>query len=173
MRILFLTTVCLLSQTAAVTAQPVRDTQAVAIGPWQIESKYKNGKFERCVMGRTTEDGVEARFTRDGPGLALTMSSPRWRVDAGRSYPVELAAGTVTWETKVSATANAVRVGLTEPRFNNGLRLADILEIRGAGSAIRMPLDKSAAAMERLEQCYDRNSRSTETNPFVAPSRRP
>ncbi len=173
MRILILTTMCFLTQTAAVMAQPVRDTQAVAIGPWQIESTYKKSKFERCVMGRTTEDGVEARFTRDGAGLTLTMSSPRWRLDAGRSYPVELAAGTATWETKVAATTNAVRVALTEPRFNDGLRLADILEIRGAGSAIRMPLDKSAAAMERLEQCYERNSRSTETNPFVAPSRRP
>jgi hypothetical protein len=72
---------------------------------------------------------------------------------------------------------NTVRVPLTEARFNDGLRpsarVADILEVRGAGSAIRVPLDKSAAGMERLERCYENNMRSTETNPFIAPRRRP
>ena len=162
-----------LSLSATALAQPVRDSQAVAIGPWQIEAAYRDGKFERCVMSRTTEDGIEARLTRDGTGLMLTMTSPRWRLEGGRSYPVELVAGSTIWETKVVATTNTVRVALTEARFTDGLRLADILEVRGAGSAIRVPLDKSAAAMERLETCYERNSRSTETNPFVAPSGRP
>lgn len=147
--------------------------QAVAIGPWLIEATYRNGKFERCGMSRTTEEGIEARLTRAGGGLTLAMTSPRWRLEQRKSYPIELAAGTVTWETKVTATINTVQVALTEPRFNEGLRLADILEIRGAGSVIRVPLDKSAAAMERLERCYENNSRSIETNPFVAPSRRP
>ena len=124
-------------------------------------------------MSRTTEEGIEARLTRAGGGLTLAMTSPRWRLEQRKSYPIELAAGTVTWETKVTATINTVQVVLTEPRFNEALRLADILEIRGAGSVIRVPLDKSAAAMERLERCYENNARSIETNPFVAPSRRP
>lgn len=162
-----------LFQSAAVLAQPLRDSQAVGIGPWLIEATYRSGKFERCVMSRTTEEGIEARLTRDAGGLTLTMTSPRWRLEQGRSYPIELAAGSVTWETKVIATINTVRVSLTEPRFTDGLRIADILEIRGAGSVIRVPLDKSAAAMERLERCYENNRRSTETNPFIAPSRRP
>lgn len=162
-----------LFQSAAVLAQPLRDSQAVGIGPWLIEATYRTGKFERCVMSRTTEEGIEARLTRDAGGLTLTMTSPRWRLEQGRSYPIELAAGSVTWDTKVIATINTVRVSLTEPRFTDGLRIADILEIRGAGSVIRVPLDKSAAAMERLERCYENNRRSTETNPFIAPSRRP
>jgi len=122
-------------------------------------------------MSGTTEEGIEARLTRAGGGLTLAMTSPRWRLEQRKSYPIELAAGTVTWETKVTATINTVQVVLTEPRFNEALRLADILEIRGAGSVIRVPLDKSAA--ERLERCYENNARSIETNPFVAPSRRP
>ena len=162
-----------LFQSAAVLAQPLRDSQAVGIGPWLIEATYRSGKFERCVMSRTTEEGIEARLTRDAGGLTLTMTSPRWRLEQGRSYPIELAAGSVTWDTKVIATINTVRVALTEPRFTDGLRIADILEIRGAGSVIRVPLDKSAAAMERLERCYENNRRSTETNPFIPPSRRP
>ena len=154
-------------------AQNVRESQAIAIGPWQIEATYRNGKFERCVMGRTTEEGIEARVARDGTGLILTMTSPRWRLEAGRNYPVELAAGSTSWATTMAATVNTVRVALTEPRFTDGLKLADILEVRGAGSAIRVPLEKSAAAMERLERCYERNRVSTETNPFIAPSRKP
>lgn len=165
--------IALLSQTGAVTAQSVRESEAVAIGPWQIEAGYKDGKFERCVMSRTTEEGIEARLTRDKGDLALAMTSPRWQLESGKNYPVELVAGSVTWDSKVVATSNTVRVDLTEPRFTDALRLADMLEVRGAGSAIRVPLDKSAAAMERLERCYEKNSRSTETNPFVAPSRKP
>ena len=96
--------------------------QAVAIGPWLIEATYRNGKFERCGMSRTTEEGIEARLTRAGGGLTLAMTSPRWRLEQRKSYPIELAAGTVTWETKVTATINTVQVALTEPRFNEGLR---------------------------------------------------
>ena len=165
--------ICFLFQSAAVEAQSLRDSQAVGIGPWLIEATYKSGKFERCVMSRTTEEGIEARLTKDGGGLTLTMTSPRWRLEQGKSYPIELAAGSVTWETKVVATINTVRVALTERRFTDGLRLADVLDIRGAGSVIRVPLDKSAAGMERLERCYENNRRSTETNPFIAPNRRP
>jgi len=96
--------------------------QAVAIGPWLIEATYRNGKFERCGMSRTTEEGIEARLTRAGGGLTLAMTSPRWRLEQRKSYPIELAAGTVTWEAKVTATINTVQVALTEPRFNEGLR---------------------------------------------------
>ena len=169
----FILVLCCLWQSSSAVAQPVRESAAVAIGPWQIEATYRNGKFERCVMSRTTEEGIEARLTRDGGGLALAMTSPRWRLEPGRTYPVELAAGSVTWESKVAATINTVRLALTEARFTDGLRLADMLEVRGAGSVIRVPLEKSAAAMERLERCFERNSRSTETNPFITPSRKP
>jgi hypothetical protein len=169
----FFLIICFLFQSAPSVAQSVRDNQAIAIGPWLIEAGYRNGKFERCIMSRTTEEGIEARLTREGGGLTLAMTSPRWRLEPGKTYPIELVAGAVTWETKVAATLNTVRVPLTEARFNDGLRVADILEVRGAGSAIRVPLDKSAAGMERLERCYENNMRSTETNPFIAPRRRP
>jgi hypothetical protein len=169
----FLLMTCFVFCSAAAHAQTLSESQAVAIGPWQIEAAYRNGKFERCIMSRTTEEGIEARVARDGNGLILTMTSPRWRLEAGKSYPVELVAGASTWSTTMAATLNSVRVALTEPRFTDGLRLADILEVRGAGSAIRVPLEKSAAAMERLERCYERNRNSTETNPFIVPKRKP
>ena len=118
----FFLTICFLFPSLAALAQSPRDGQAVAIGPWLIEATYRNGKFERCGMSRTTEEGIEARLTRAGGGLTLAMTSPRWRLEQRKSYPIELAAGTVTWETKVTATINTVQVALTEPRFNEGLR---------------------------------------------------
>jgi hypothetical protein len=39
---------------------------------------------------------------------------------------------------------------------------------------VRVPLHGTAAGLQRLEACFNKNERqSTETNPFVAPSRAP
>jgi hypothetical protein len=82
---------------------------------------------------------------------------------------VEFAAGSVVWKTDVAATADTVRVALTDDRFNKALRNANRLEVRGAGATLKVPLDKSAAALARLERCYENNKNASETNPFVAP----
>jgi hypothetical protein len=58
---------------------------------------------------------------------------------------------------------------LTDRSFNEALKRANMLEVRGAGSTIKVPLAKSAAALTRLESCYETNSKAAETNPFVAP----
>jgi hypothetical protein len=65
-------------------AEPAQN-EVVTIGPWQVEASYRASKFERCVMSRTTDEGVEVRFVRDASGLDLTMMSPRWRLDRGKS----------------------------------------------------------------------------------------
>ena len=157
---------------AAHAAEQPKD-EAVTIGPWQIEAAYKRQKFERCVMSRETPDGVNVRFTRDADGLELNMSSPKWKLSRGKSYPVELAAGTSVLKAEVEAASNAVSVPVTDDRFLKSLKLADGLEVRGEGSTIQVALDKSAAGLERLENCYTKNLAPTETNPFVAPSKKP
>jgi hypothetical protein len=145
--------------------------KAIAIGPWQIEASFtQSDKFDRCVMSRTTENGIETRISRDKDGLTLAMSSPRWKLDKGKKYDVEFAAGSVVWKSDVTATAQAVRVALTDQKFNDALRTADSLDVRGAGSTISVSLDKSAAALSRLDSCYETNIKAVETNPFVAPS---
>jgi len=48
-----------------------------------------------------------------------------------------------------------------------------VVVVEGAGATIRIPLDQSRAALDRLEQCLMKNSRAVETNPFVAPTRQP
>ncbi|MCJ2108938.1 hypothetical protein MKK70_26925 [Methylobacterium sp. E-041] len=152
--------------------EPVKD-EAVAIGPWKVEAIAKGQKFERCTMTRTTDDGVEVRFARDSDGLDLSMSSPKWKLGKGKNYPVELAAGTSILKAEVAATGNVVSLPIKDERFLKSLRLGDALEVRGEGSTIQVALDKSAAGLDRLEGCYGKNLAPAETNPFVAPSRKP
>jgi hypothetical protein len=151
-------------------SQTTMRNRAIGIGPWQIEASFtKNRKFESCVMRRTIEEGIETQFTRGSGGLSLMMSSPRWQLQKGRKYPVEFFAGSLGWKAKVSASSDEIRIALTDEHFNEALKSADVLEVRAAGSTIKVPLDKSAAAMARLESCFEKNSKATETNPFIAP----
>ncbi|MEG9524180.1 MAG: hypothetical protein MIL41_00040 [Hyphomicrobiales bacterium] len=124
-------------------------------------------------MTRTTDDEVDVRFTRDADGLDLMMSSPKWKLGRGKSYPVELAAGSSTLQADVAAAGNAVSLPVKDERFLRSLKLADGLDVKGEGATIKVALDKSAAALDRLEACYAKNGLATERNPFVAPSGKP
>ena len=154
----------------AAQAYSATKDDSVLIGPWKIEASFtKEQKFDRCMMSRAVDNGVEASFARDSAGTSLTMTSERWKLDSGKAYPVAFVAGKTSWKTDVTATADTVRVALTDERFNKALRNANRLEVRGAGSTITIPLDKSAAALERLDRCYQNNRNAGETNPFEAP----
>jgi hypothetical protein len=61
---------------------------------------------------------------------------------------------------------------VADDKFVSALRAANALDVVAAGATIRVPLDKSTVAFERLEQCVDKNERAVEANPFVAPARR-
>jgi hypothetical protein len=115
----------------------------------------------------------EVQFIRDSDGLTLGLSSTRWQLERGKSYPVELAAGATTRQAEVLATGSAVTAPLSDKRLLAKLSTANRLEVRGAGSIIRVPLDRSMAGLERLEACFTKNSTSTEKNPFVEPPRNP
>src|SRR6185295_6311307 len=144
--------------------------KSVLIGPWKIEASFTKGQvFDRCTMSRTMDSGLEARFARDQGGTSLTMTSSRWKLDNGKTYPVEFVAGRVIWKADVAATSDTVRVVLNDARFNKALRNTNRLDVRGAGATLKVPLDKSAAALARLERCYANNRNAGETNPFVAP----
>jgi hypothetical protein len=62
---------------------------------------------------------------------------------------------------------------LKDKKFAAGLRTANALNVVAAGATIRVPLDKSTVAFDRLEKCVEKNNRAVETNPFVAPARQP
>jgi hypothetical protein len=151
-------------------AQAQSDDKTVQIGPWTIEASFTNEqKFDRCMMSRKVDNGVTASFARDNSGTALIMTSERWKLDSGKAYAVEFLAGKTSWKTDVTATTDTVRVALTDERFNKALRNANRLDVKGAGATISVPLDKSAAALARLESCYENNKNASETNPFEAP----
>jgi hypothetical protein len=155
---------------APAQAQNAGDDKSVHIGPWKIDASFTKGRiFDRCTMSRTMDSGLETKFARDQGGTSLTMTSPRWKLDNGKSYPVEFAAGKVVWKADVAATSDTVRVALTDARFNKALRTTNRLEVRGAGATLTVLLDKSAAALARLDRCYETNRNASETNPFVAP----
>ena len=155
-------------------AQPhARDDQTVTVGPWAITTTYKADKFDNCTMSRSTgELGVV--FVRGHDGLLLLLDSPKWKLERGKAYSVRLVAGSQSMEAKAVADAKSVTVALADRPFNARLRSAGVLQVRGEGATLRVPLDRSSAALERLEVCFEKNSRvASDTNPFVAPSRRP
>jgi hypothetical protein len=124
-------------------------------------------------MNRTAGE-LGITFVRDQDGLLLFLQSNKWKLEQGKAYPVRLVAGSRSVEAKALAESKAVTVALTDRALNERLRTADVLEVRGEGASLRVPLDCSTAALGRLEACFQKNSQGgVETNPFVAPSRRP
>jgi hypothetical protein len=118
--------------------------------------------------------GLGISFVRAPDGLLLFLDSPKWKLDRGKAYPVRLVAGSQSVEAKALAETKGVTVALADRPFNGRLKSASVLEVRGEGATLRVPLDGSSAAFERLEACFDKNSREgAETNPFVAPDRKP
>jgi hypothetical protein len=149
------------------------ERQSVVIGPWSISTTYHAEKFISCAMSRSAPD-LEITFVRNQDGLLLTLDSPKWTLERGKAYTVRLAAGAQTVEAKALAERKGVTIAFADGRFNERLKTANTLEVKGEGATLRVPLDKSALGFERLELCFGKNSReSTETNPFVAPSRKP
>ena len=158
---------------ALAQTQPPQNIQAVAIGPWTVATSYKGDKFDGCIMSRSA-GGFGVSFAQTQDGLLLLLDSPKWKLDRGKAYPVRLVAGSNAVDAQALAETRGVTVALADGPFNGKLRSANVLEVRGEGATLRVPLDGSSAALDRLEVCFEKNSREgAEANPFVAPSRKP
>ena len=148
--------------------------QTFVVGPWVIATTLKAGKFDSCSMSQTTVENLGISFVRGKDGLLLLLDSPKWKLERGKAYTVRLTAGGQSVEAKALAETKGVTVAVADRSFNARLRIANALEVRGEGATLHVPLDKSALALERLDMCFEKNARDgTETNPFVAPSRKP
>ena len=159
--------------TSSALAQQTQERQSVSVGPWKIATTYKADKFDNCTMTRAFAD-VEISFVRTKNGLSLLLDLQKWTLERGRVYSVRLAAGSQSVEAKALAETKGVTITLADQRFNEKLRVASLLEVRGEGATIRVPLDKSTAALERLDLCFEKNGLAgPETNPFVAPTHKP
>jgi hypothetical protein len=163
------TVVCLAFLTSSAFAQ--QSQESVSAG--QIATTYKVDKFDNCTMSRSFE-GVGISFVRTKDGLSLLLESQKWRLERGKVYSVRLAAGSQSVEARALAETKGVTVTLADRAFNERLRMANSLEVRGEAATIRVPLDKSAPALARLDLCFEKNGLAgPETNPFVAPNRKP
>jgi hypothetical protein len=170
MRVLAVTA-CLFASLAQVHAQPAADK--VAVGPWDIVTSYRGNAFVNCEMRRTSE-GLGITFLRDEDGLSLLLDSGKWKLERGKTYDVKLTAGRAAMNGKALAESKGVAIEMPDRAFNASLRSADTLDVRGEGATLVVPLDGSMAALERLDECFSKNAKyNPETNPFVAPSRKP
>jgi len=163
-------------------AQPQsRDNQAVAAGPWTIGRAYKANKFESCTMNRV-EGELGITFVRAQDGLLLVLDSPKWKLDRGATYSIRISAGSRSMNAKALAESKSVTIALADTRLNSKLRSVGSLEVQGEGDILRVPLDGSSTAFERLEGCFNKREASetnpfvkrkaSEANPFVAPNRK-
>jgi len=165
--------------TTSAHGQQPRDK--VTVGPWAIVTTYKANKFEGCTMSRS-EGELGITFVRTQDGLLVILDSSKWKLDRGKAYPVRLFAGSRSVNARALAETKSVAIALADTRFNLKLRSASILEVHGEGATLRVPLDASSTAFERLETCFNKREASEtnpfvgrkepETNPFVAPSRK-
>ena len=150
-----------------------RHEQTVTVGPWTIGTTFKADKFDSCSMSRSAE-GLDITFLRTSDGLLLSLQSSKWKLERGKAYTIRLMAGSRSVEAKALAESKAVTIALADRAINERLRTADVLEVKGEGATLRVPLDGSTAALARLDSCFDKNSRAgVETNPFVSPSHSP
>jgi hypothetical protein len=149
------------------------EDQTTTVGPWTIATSSKADKFDSCMMSRSSDD-LNASFVRTDDGLLLLLNSPKWRLERGKTYSVSLIAGSRSVDAEALAETRGVTIALADRPFKEAMRTASVLEVRGEGATLRVPLDGSSEAFRRLESCFADNSRQTsDTNPFVAPSRAP
>jgi hypothetical protein len=164
---------CLIVLMSPALGQQPPDRRIVMVGPWSIATTYKADKFDSCTMSRSGS-GLGIAFVRNQDGLLLTLDSTKWKLERGTAYAVRLTAGSRSVDAKALAETKSVTIAFADRSFNSNLRAANMLEVQGEGATIKVPLDGSSMALDRLESCFERNSRETrEINPFVAPSRRP
>jgi len=157
----------------ATSAMTYAEEQTVTVGPWTVAASYKGDRFDNCSMSRSVPE-LDITFVRSQDGLLLMLGSPKWKLEPGKAYTVRLITGPRVVDAKALAEAKAVTIAVGDRAISEGLRMADVLEVKGEGATLRVPLDGSTAALARLQACFDKNSRSgVETNPFVAPSRKP
>lgn len=146
--------------------------QTVSVGPWTIATSSKADKFDGCTMSRSSND-LNITFVRAHDGLLLLLDSPKWKLERGKAYDVTLMAGSRSIQEKAQAEAKSVTIVLEDRPLNERVRSANILQVKGDGATLKVPLNGSTAALERLEECFEKNSVGVDSNPFVAPTRKP
>ena len=166
------------SQPAKVASGPVRlaassmlavprlsENQTVTAGPWAIGPTYKANKLQSCTMSRSGGE-LGATFVRAQDGLSVILKSQQWKLHRGKAYPVRLTAGSRSVDANARAETKSVILPLADSTLNSRLRSANNLHVHAEGATLRVPLDSSSTAFERLEECFN-SGEAPETNPFL------
>jgi hypothetical protein len=147
--------------------------EVILVGPWSITTTYKANRFDNCVMSRTGDE-INAGFVLAKDSFLIELDSAKWHLERGKTYPVKLVIGSRVYDAKALAETKTVTIDIGDRSLSDALKVGTSLEVQGEGATIRVPLDGSAAAFDRLTMCFNKNSHTgTETNPFVAPSQKP
>ena len=148
----------------AASAQSALDS--VMVGPWKIATTYEADKFQNCTMSRSTPT-MNIALERNPEGLLLKLDSDDWKLERGKAYTVTLAAGSQTIDAKALAETKSITIALADRSFNRRLRSANSVDIEGESDSMRVPLDRSADALNQLEQCFKKNAaEGSDSNPF-------
>ena len=115
-------------------------------------------------------------------GLSVILKSQQWKLHRGKAYPVRLTAGSRSVDANARAETKSVIIPLADSTLNSRLRSANNLQVHAEGATLRVPLDSSSTAFERLEECFNSGEapetnpfvkrNTSESNPFVAPDRK-
>ncbi|HEY6382520.1 MAG TPA: extensin family protein, partial [Pseudolabrys sp.] len=141
----------LAARSAALPQPRPSEIQTVTAGPWAIRPTYKATKLQSCSMSRSDGD-LGISFVRAQDGLLLILESKKWKLDRGKSYPVRLTAGSRSVNAKATAEIKSVSITLADSKFNSRLRSANNLQLHAEGTTLRVPLDSSSVAFERLQE---------------------
>ena len=140
------------------------ENQTVTAGPWTIVPTYKTNKLQSCTMSRSDGE-LGATFVRTQDGLSVILELQKWKLHRGKTYPVRLTAGTRSVDANARAETKSVTIPLADSTLNSRLRSANNLQAHAEGATLRVPLDSSSTAFERLEECFN-SGEAPETNPF-------
>jgi hypothetical protein len=77
----------------------------------------------------------------------LLLDSSKWKLERGKTYDIALLAGSRSVQTKALAETKSVTITLADRALNERMHTANILEVRGEGATLRVPLDGSTAAL--------------------------
>ncbi len=152
---------------SAMAAPVAAGAEAAGRDAWETEAVYKNDTFDRCLIGRTLDNGMSITFVQRSEGLTMLLASPHWELEPGKSYPVTLKLGPRSWDRDVEAKASSVSMAVTDA----GLRPACVRPIRSTWSppvrqyacrltAARAPSNGSNGALRGVRAASRRRSRS-------------
>ena len=109
-------------------------------------------------MSRSTSD-LDVSFVRDITACCFYFTRLNGNWSEARHTPLFWLQAHDRLTRRRWLKSKGVTIALTDRLLNKRIHSAEILELRGEGATLRVPLDGSMAALGRLEMCFEKNSR--------------